>query len=242
MSKIDTYTHTHLHTSFGSLLDGVGKPIEYMKRAAELGQQAVCVTEHGSMASAYEFQRAGDEIGIKTIIGNEMYCVEDRFRQGLTEEERDGLTATEVREANKQRLRSPHLLLLAETDEGLRNLYRLNYYAATEGFYGKPRIDLKLLAKYSKGLIATTTCVISNMARYFQNKEVDNMTGFFNDLAGIFGSDNLFIEMHPHDLDMQLEYNQVLIEMFRKEYEGFKCVLANDVHYVRKEHNDTHNF
>ena len=94
MSKIDTYTHTHLHTSFGSLLYGVGKPIEYMKRAAELGQQAVCVTEHGSMASAYEFQRAGDEIGIKTIIGNEMYCVEDRFRQGLTEKEREGLTAT----------------------------------------------------------------------------------------------------------------------------------------------------
>ena len=242
MRKIDTYTHTHLHTSFGSLLDGVGKPVEYMKRAAELGQQAVCVTEHGSMASAYEFQRAGGEYGIKTIIGNEMYCVEDRFRQGLTEEERDGLTATEVREANKQRLRSPHLLLLAETDEGLRNLYRLNYYAATEGFYGKPRIDLRLLSKYSKGLIATTTCVISNMARYFQNKEVDKMTGFFNDLAGIFGPDSLFIEMHPHDLDIQLEYNQVLIEMFRKEYEGFKCVLANDVHYVRKEHNDTHNF
>ena len=242
MHKIDQYTHTHLHTSFGSFLDGVGKPIEYMKRAAELGQQAVCVTEHGSMASAYEFQRAGDEIGIKTIIGNEMYCVEDRFLQGLTEEERDGLTATEVRDANKERLKAPHLLLLAETDEGLRNLYRLNYYASTEGFYGKPRIDLKLLAKYSKGLIATTTCVISNMARYFQNKEIDKMTGFFNNLADIFGRNNLFIELHPHDLDIQLEYNQVMIEMFRKEYEGFKCILANDVHYVMKEHNDTHSF
>ena len=171
-----------------------------------------------------------------------MYCVEDRFRQSLTDEEKDGLTATEVREANKKRLKAPHLLLLAETDEGLHNLYRLNYYAATQGFYGKPRIDLKLLAKYSKGLIATTTCVISNMARYFQNKEIDKMTGFFSDLAGIFGPDNLFIEMHPHDLDMQLEYNQVLIEMFRKEYEGFKCILANDVHYVMKEHNDTHSF
>ena len=60
MSKIDTYCHTHLHSSFGSFLDGVGKPEDYMKRAVELGQQAVCVTEHGSMASAYEFQRAGD--------------------------------------------------------------------------------------------------------------------------------------------------------------------------------------
>jgi len=242
MSKIDTFTHCHLHSSAGSFLDGVGKCEEYMQRALEMGQRAVAITEHGSMASAYEFQSQGDKYGIKTILGNEMYCVEDRFRQGLTDEEKDGLTPTEVREANKKRIKSPHLLLLAETDEGLQNLYRLNYYAATEGFYGKPRIDLKLLAKYSKGLIATTTCVISNMARYFQNKEIDKMTGFFKDLAGIFGPDNLFIEMHPHDLDMQLEYNQVLIEMFRKEYEEFKCILANDVHYVMKEHSDTHSF
>jgi len=216
MSKIDTYTHTHLHTSQGSFLDGVGKS--------------------ESMASAYEFQSQGDKYGIKTIIGNEMYCVSDRFRKGLTDAEKEGLTPTEVREENKKRLKAPHLLLLAETDEGLQNLYRLNYYANTEGFYGKARIDLKLLAKYSKGLIATTTCVISNMARYFQNKEIDKMTGFFN------GPDNLFIELHPHDLDIQLEYQQVLIELFRKQYEGFKCVLANDVHYVRKEHNDTHSF
>ena len=240
--KIDQYTHTHLHTSAGSFLDGVGKCEEYMQRAVELNQSCVAVTEHGSMASAYEFQSQGDKYGIKTILGNEMYCAEDRFRKSLTEAEREGLTATEVRDANKLRLKAPHLLLLAETDEGLQNLYRLNYYAATEGFYGKARIDLKLLAKYSKGLIATTTCVISNMARYFQNKEIDKMTGFFNDLAGIFGPDNLFIEMHPHDLDIQLEYNQVLIELFRKKYEGFKCVLANDTHYVRKEHNDTHSF
>ena len=240
--KITTYCHTHLHTSFGSLLDAVGKPADYMKQAAEMGQQAVAVTEHGSMASAYEFQTQGDKYGIKTIIGNEMYCVSDRFRKGVTEAEKEGLTPTEVREENRKRLKAPHLLLLAETDEGLQNLYRLNYYANNEGFYGKPRIDLNLLAKHSKGLIATTTCVISNMARYFQNKEIDKMTGFFDDMAGIFGPDNLFIELHPHDLDIQLEYQQVLIELFRKQYDGFKCVMANDVHYVRKEHNDTHSF
>ena len=117
MSKIDTYTHTHLHTSAGSFLDGVGKCEEYMQRAVELGQKAVCVTEHGSMASAYEFQSQGDKYGIKTILGNEMYCVEDRFRKGVTEAEKEGLTPTEVREENKKRLKAPHLLLLAETDE-----------------------------------------------------------------------------------------------------------------------------
>ena len=240
--KIETFSHLHLHTSQGSFLDAVGKSEEYMQRAVELNQSCVAVTEHGSMASAYEFQTQGDKYGIKTIIGNEMYCVSDRFRKGVTEAEKEGLTPTEVREENRKRLKAPHLLLLAETDEGLQNLYRLNYYANNEGFYGKPRIDLNLLAKHSKGLIATTTCVISNMARYFQNKEIDKMTGFFDDMAGIFGPDNLFIEVHPHDLDIQLEYQQVLIELFRKQHEEFKCVLANDVHYVRKEHNDTHSF
>jgi len=240
--KIETFSHLHLHTSQGSFLDAVGKSEEYMQRAVELNQSCVAVTEHGSMASAYEFQTQGDKYGIKTIIGNEMYCVSDRFRKGVTEAEKEGLTPTEVREENRKRLKAPHLLLLAETDEGLQNLYRLNYYANNEGFYGKPRIDLNLLAKHSKGLIATTTCVISNMARYFQNKEIDKMTGFFDDMASIFGPDNLFIEVHPHDLDIQLEYQQVLIELFRKQYDGFKCVMANDVHYVRKEHNDTHSF
>ena len=240
--KIETFSHLHLHTSQGSFLDAVGKSEEYMQRAVELNQSCVAVTEHGSMASAYEFQTQGDKYGIKTIIGNEMYCVSDRFRKGVTEAEKEGLTPTEVREENRKRLKAPHLLLLAETDEGLQNLYRLNYYANNEGFYGKPRIDLNLLAKYSKGLIATTTCVISNMARYFQNKEIDKMTGFFDDMASIFGPDNLFIEVHPHDLDIQLEYQQVLIELFRKQYDGFKCVMANDIHYVRKEHNDTHSF
>ena len=240
--KIETFSHLHLHTSQGSFLDAVGKSEEYMQRAVELNQSCVAVTEHGSMASAYEFQTQGDKYGIKTIIGNEMYCVSDRFRKGVTEAEKEGLTPTEVREENRKRLKAPHLLLLAETDEGLQNLYRLNYYANNEGFYGKPRIDLNLLAKHSKGLIATTTCVISNMARYFQNKEIDKMTGFFDDMAGIFGPDNLFIEVHPHDLDIQLEYQQVLIELFRKQYDGFKCVMANDIHYVRKEHNDTHSF
>ncbi len=86
--KIDQYTHTHLHTSAGSFLDGVGKCEEYMQRAVELNQSCAAVTEHGSMASAYEFQTQGDKYGIKTILGNEMYCAEDRFRKRLTEAER----------------------------------------------------------------------------------------------------------------------------------------------------------
>ena len=229
MSKVDTFTHLHLHTTY-SMLDGVGKAKDYAQRCAELGMQACAITDHGTMAGLFEFYTEMTKVGVKPILGNEMYAVEDMYQRGLTESEREGLTATEVREKNKLRLRSPHLLLLAENDIGLKNLFRLNYYANTEGYYGKPRIDLDLLEKYSEGIIATTTCVISNMARYLQAKQTDKMTAWFDRMLGIFGEDNLFIELHPHDLDIQKDYNVALIELFRKKYENVKCVLANDVH------------
>ena len=241
MSKVDTFTHLHLHTTY-SMLDGVGKAKDYAQRCAELGMQACAITDHGTMAGLFEFYTEMTKVGVKPILGNEMYAVEDMHQRGLTDEEKDGLTATEVREKNKLRLRSPHLLLLAENDIGLKNLFRLNYYANTEGYYGKPRIDLDLLEKYSEGIIATTTCVISNMARYLQAKQTDKMTAWFDRMLGIFGEDNLFIELHPHDLDIQKDYNVALIELFRKKYENVKCVLANDVHVVLKQHDKVHDF
>ena len=239
--KIETFTHLHLHTTY-SMLDGVGKAKDYAARCVELGMKACAITDHGTMAGLFEFYTEMTNVGVKPILGNEMYCVEDMHQRGLTEEEKKGLTATEVREKNKGRLRAPHLLLLAKNDEGLRNLFRLNYLANTEGYYGKARIDLDCLEKYSEGLIATTTCVISNMARYLQSKQVDKMTSFFDRMLSIFGSENYFIELHPHDLDIQRDYNVALIELFRKKYPDVKCVLANDVHVVLKRHDKVHDF
>lgn len=241
MSKVDTFTQLHLHTTY-SMLDGVGKAKDYAQRCAELGMQACAITDHGTMAGLFEFYTEMTKVGVKPILGNEMYCVEDMHQRGLTDAEKDGLTATEVREKNKLRLRSPHLLLLAENDIGLKNLFRLNYYANTQGYYGKPRIDLDLLEKHSEGIIATTTCVISNMARYLQAKQTDKMTAWFDRMLSIFGEDNLFIELHPHDLDIQKDYNVALVELFRKKYENVKCVLANDVHVVLKQHDKVHDF
>ena len=239
--KIDSFTHLHLHSSFGSLQDGVGKPVDYCEKAASIGQQALAVTEHGSCASHFAFHQASQPTDTKVIYGNEFYFTNDHTLRGLTDEEKDGLTPTEVREANKLRLRKSHLLLLAETNEGLENIYRLNYHANMFGFYGKPTIDIPLLRKYNKGIIATTTCVISPMARMLQSKKIDDMSVWFEDMLEVFGKDRFFIELHPHALDIQREYNQVLIEMFRKKYD-VKTLLANDVHYVDQEHHEVHNF
>ena len=239
--KIDSYTHLHLHSAFGSIQDAVGKPIDYCEKAANIGQQAMAVTEHGNCASHFAFHQAGKATDTHIIYGNEFYFTADHTLRGLTDEEKDGLTPTETREANKQRLRKSHLLLLAETNEGLENIYRLNYHANMSGFYGKPTIDIPLLRKYNKGIIATTTCVISPMARMLQSKKIDDMSVWFEDMLEIFGKDRFFIELHPHALEIQREYNQVLIEMFRKKYD-VKTLLANDVHYVEQGHHEVHNF
>ena len=239
--KIDSYTHLHLHSAFGSIQDAVGKPIDYCEKAANIGQQAMAVTEHGNCASHFAFHQAGKATDTHIIYGNEFYFTGDHTLRGLTDEEKDGLTPTETREANKQRLRKSHLLLLAETNEGLENIYRLNYHANMSGFYGKPTIDIPLLRKYNKGIIATTTCVISPMARMLQSKKIDDMSVWFEDMLEIFGKDRFFIELHPHALEIQREYNQVLIEMFRKKYD-VKTLLANDVHYVEQGHHEVHNF
>jgi len=239
--KIDSFTHLHLHSAFGSLQDGVGKPVDYCEKAANIGQKALAITEHGSCASHFAFHQAGESTDTHIIYGNEFYFTADHTLRGLTDEEKVGLTPTESRDANKQRLRKSHLLLLAETDEGLENIYRLNYHANMSGFYGKPTIDIPLLRKYNKGIIATTTCVISPMARMLQSKKIDDMSVWFEDMLEIFGKDRFFIELHPHALDIQREYNQVLIEMFRKKYD-VKTLLANDVHYVEQDHHEVHNF
>ena len=239
--KIDSFTHLHLHSSFGSLQDGVGKPVDYCEKAANIGHRALAVTEHGSCASHFAFHQASQPTGTKIIYGNEFYFTADHTLRGLTDQEKEGLTPTEVREANKLRLRKSHLLLLAENNEGLENIYRLNYHANMFGFYGKPTIDIPLLRKYNKGIIATTTCVISPMARMLQSKKIDDMSVWFEDMLEVFGKDRFFIELHPHALDSQREYNQVLIEMFRKKYD-VRTLLANDVHYVEQDHHETHNF
>jgi len=243
MSKreIKGFQHLHLHSSYGSLLDAVSKPIAYCEKAANIGQGAIGVTEHGSCASHFAFNQAGKKTDTHIIYGNEFYWAADREQRGLTDEEKEGKTPTESREENKSRLRKAHLLLLAETQEGLDNIYRLNYHANQSGFYGKPTIDNTILRQFNKGIIATTTCVISPMARMLQNHKVDDMSVWFEDMLDIFGNDRFFLELHPHDLDIQREYNQVLIEVFRKKYD-VKTLLANDVHYVDENLHETHNF
>lgn len=254
MKEISTYTHLHVHSN-ASLMDGVAKPHILAERAKELGMGALALTDHGTLAGIFDFQKACLDNGVKPILGNEMYIVENMSRKGLkkegkvyvdpyaeyTEQQLADRSQEEIKEIQKVRRKAHHIILLAENEVGLKNLYKLNYFANKNGFYYKPRIDLDILERNSEGLIATTTCIVSQMAWYFMNEQYNKMQTTFDRMYEIFGKDRLFVELQPNELDIQLKYNQYLIEHFREKYD-IKCVLTNDVHYARPEDNKVHEF
>src|SRR5574340_534167 len=128
--------HLHTHSEY-SLLDGHARIERLVKRAGEVGQQAIALTDHGAMYGAVEFYRAAKKAGIKPIIGCETYFTP----KSRLEREGKGLY---------------HLLLLAKNETGYRNLMAIVSEACTHGFYYNPRVDIELLEEYREGLICTS--------------------------------------------------------------------------------------
>ena len=139
---IPDFVHLHLHTQY-SLLDGAIRIDDLLMRAADFNMHSVAVTDHGTMFGTVEFYEKAVKAGIKPIIGIETY-IAPRSRFDKTPLDSKGMS---------------HLILLAENQEGYRNLCKLASAAQLEGFYYKPRIDKQLLKEHSKGLIAMTACL-----------------------------------------------------------------------------------
>ena len=143
------FTHLHLHTDY-SLLDGACDVEKLMKHVHALGQTSVAMTDHGNIFGAVHFFKAAKEKGIKPILGCELYiCKEDDHRA-----------------APNPDLKYNHLLVLAENEEGYRNLVRLTSEAALHGFYRKPRISKEYLAKHTAGLIGFSGCLAGEVAQH----------------------------------------------------------------------------
>ena len=142
------FTHLHVHTEY-SLLDGSAKIKELVKRAKELGMDSLAITDHGVMYGAIDFYKACKAEGIRPIIGCEVYVAPgSRFD----------------REASRGDERYYHLILLAETDEGYKNLCKIVTRGFTEGYYYKPRVDMEVLKKYHKGIICLSACIAGEVA------------------------------------------------------------------------------
>ena len=214
------FTHLHVHTEY-SLLDGSAKIRELVDRAKELGMSSLAITDHGAMFGVVEFYKAAKEAGIKPIIGCEVYVANgSRF------------------EKNSKTAAYYHLILLAENQEGYQNLIKLVSLGYTEGFYYKPRVDMELLKKYHKGLIASSACLAGAVARAVLNESYEKAKEVALEYKEIFGDGNFFLELQDHGYPEQKRVNRALIKM--SEETGIPLICTNDSHYIYAEDAPSH--
>ena len=215
MSK-KNFVHLHCHTEY-SLLDGAARIKDLVRRAAELEMPAVAITDHGAMFGVVDFYREALKAGVRPLIGCEVYVApRSRFQK-------------EPRLDDHQY----HLVLLAENQEGYRNLMQLVSAGYLEGFYYKPRVDHELLAENAGGLIALSGCLGGEIPTLLARGDYKAACGLAGRYREIFGPDNFFLELMDHRLPEQPGVNKGLLSIARES--GLGLVATNDVHYLFKE-------
>ena len=211
------FTHLHVHTEY-SLLDGSCKIKELAARAKELGMDSIAITDHGAMYGVIDFYRAAREVGIKPIIGCEVYVSPgSRFD----------------RETASGEDRYYHLVLLAENDQGYHNLMKIVSKGYVEGFYYKPRVDYEVLETFHEGVIALSACLAGEVQRYLGRGMYEEACRSALHYETIFGKGNFFLELQDHGIPMQKTVNQGLLRMSREL--GIDLVATNDIHYILAE-------
>lgn len=207
------FVHLHVHSHY-SLLDGMAKIKELVDRAKDLGMPALAITDHGVMYGAVEFYEKAKEAGIRPIIGVETYVVSNHKEKGNGKYEKPN-----------------HLVLLAKNLEGYRNLLKIVSIAHLEGFYYKPRVNKDILRRYSGGLIALSACAAGEIPMHLENKKEENAAKAVQEFVDIFGKDNFYLELQPHE--QYKELNKKIIELSAKT--GVPLVSSNDIHYVKPD-------
>ncbi len=216
-----SFVHLHLHTEY-SLLDGFARMDKLFQKTADLGMEAVAITDHGVMFGAVEFYKRARAAGIKPIIGCEVYLAMRDMK------DRDPLR-------DKQR---SHLILLAENETGYRNLIKLVSRGFTEGFYYKPRIDKALLRQHSAGLIALSACMSGDVQRALNYNNYEEAKRLVNDYLTIFDREHFYLELQDHGLLEQKKINKLLVKLAAEL--NVELVATNDVHYIEKGDAKTH--
>ncbi len=225
------FVHLHNHSEY-SLLDGAARIKELVAKSADLGMPAVAVTDHGNMFGVLKLYEECKKVskereaqglpGIKPIIGCEFYVApRSRF---LKEGKEDKSTY--------------HLVLLAENQQGYRNLCKLNAVAYLEGFYYKPRIDREILRQHSEGLICLSACLAGEVIQSLLENDMEAAYAIAQDYLEIFDRDHYFIELQDHGLDEQRLTNRPLLELANDLNIGLVC--TNDCHYINREDAEWH--
>jgi DNA polymerase III subunit alpha len=210
-----SFTHLHVH-SYYSLMDGLNSPAELAQAAKDAGQTSLAITDHGTLSSHRDMQKACKEIGIKPILGVEAYISPtDRF-------DRSSKTDKSIQAYN-------HIILLAKNQNGLNNIHTLQELAWNEGFYHKPRIDREILKEYAQDIIVLSGCLNGLISKAIERNEFSEAKLVLKDFQKTFGED-FYIEVQSHN---PKEINQKLLE-FADELK-IKAVATGDAHFAKGE-------
>jgi DNA polymerase-3 subunit alpha len=208
------FTHLHLHTLY-SLLDGAIRMKDLIKGVQAAGMKSVAVTDHGNMFGTIDFYKKAKEAGIKPILGYEAYVAGPKGMKDRTE-----------RVAN-------HLILLAENEEGYRNLRTLASFSYLDGMYYHPRVDKQLLKQHSKGLFALTACLAGEVTGAAARGDMDNARRAASEFKEIFEPGHLFLEVQGNGLAEQKVANDNIKQLSR-DLDIPLCATA-DSHYLKRE-------
>ena len=211
------FVHLHNHSEY-SLLDGLSKVKEMVERAKELDMKAIAMTDHGNMYGAVKFYKECKSIGIKPIIGCEIYVA----KRGKDDKEA-GIDAD-----------SNHLILLAKNLVGYKNLMKIISVSQLEGYYYKPRTDVELLRKHSEGLICLSACINGYVSDALLANQEDLAEKRAKMLSEIYGQDGFYLELQKHlNIPNQDVLNGKLIELSKRL--GLPLVATNDNHYIKRQ-------
>jgi DNA polymerase-3 subunit alpha len=212
------------------MLDGAARIGQTVGAAVADGQPALGITDHGNMYGILDFYKECRKQGVKPVLGTEAYMAHDsRFERPA----RRGRVDDTGGDAEGGRKLYYHLTLLAETNEGYKNLIQLTSRAFLEGYYYKPRVDWETLAEHAAGLIATTGCLGGHVLQSLIQGDMEGAVAKAGRLQDIFGKDNLFVEMQDQGLPEQHKTNPQLLDIARRI--GAPLLATNDSHYVHRE-------
>lgn len=209
------YVPLHFHTTY-SIGDSCTVLPKMVDKAKEMGFDSLAITDHGTISGWWEFQKECERVDIKPLFGVEFY-VADNFE-----------------DKNKTRY---HILVLAKDDIGVKNIFRLNELAHSEGYYYKPRIRLQDLLEHSEGLVVTSACVLGVVALKGKEAGADEAENIALMLKETFGED-FYLEIQLHDFDDQRLANILIMDIARRR--EIPLIVTSDCHYLTKDNKKVH--
>ena len=244
MASPEVFTHLHIHTEYSSL-DGITRPDEACRVAADDGQSAIAKTDHGTLAGSWAFRKAAMAAGIKPILGLEAYTALgsrfDNTAESVPDDEdladADPDEAGKPGQAKTKIRRYGHLTILARTRQGWSNLVAMQN-KAQESFFYKPRIDMPLLAEHASGLTVLTGCLNGPLASQIKRGNIEQARKNLHHLIEIMGADNVKVEIMDHGIGAELSVINPLLALAAET--GLDVVATNDCHYTHAHQAKVH--